>query len=177
MDEQELILRCQQGEAKLMDILVEMHEDSLYRFCYHLSGNADSAAELFQDTWIKAIHNIHKYKSSGCFLGWLFTITANLQRDRFRRLKRWQNILAKNQFQPPPGASIDERMLIHEQRVIVRQALAGMDDSLRIPIILVYFEKHSLDTAAEIIGIPVGTVKSRLHRAKKHLKKKLEVLL
>jgi len=177
MDEQEMILRSQQGETQLLDNIVLLHEESLYRFCYHLSGNADSAAELFQSTWLKALKNIKKYKASGSFLGWLFTIAANHQRDNYRRHYRWQNILAKNQSYFPQPDPVDKELLVHEQRILVGQALEKMDDSLRIPVILFYFEEYSLETIGDILGLPLGTVKSRLHWAKKHLRNQLEGLL
>ena len=177
MDEQSMVLRCQQGETQLLDNIVLLHEESLYRFCYHLSGDADSAAELFQDTWLKALKNIQKYKASGSFLGWLFTIAANHQRDNYRRHYRWKNILAKNQPYFPQPDPVDKGLLIHEQQMLVRQALKNMDDSLRIPVILFYFEEYRLETIAETLGLPLGTVKSRLYRAKKHLRNQLEVLL
>lgn len=173
MDEQEIISRSQQGELELLDSLVRMHEDSLYRFSYHLCGNADSAAELFQDTWLKALKNIGKYNASGTFLGWLFTIAANLRRDNYRRSRRWKIIQARQLHHPLPA----EEMELHELQFIIHEALEPLDESLRIPVTLFYFEDYSLQAIADLLDIPVGTVKSRLHRAKKHLRNQLEVLL
>src|SRR5690554_2399694 len=107
MDEQSIVLRCQQGETRSLDQLVRLHADSLHRFCYHLSGNADSAAELFQDTWVKVIKNINQYEPKGTILGWLFTIAANIHRDKYRRHKRWQILSRKPQL-APPSDSMDE---------------------------------------------------------------------
>jgi len=176
LEEQDIVLRCQEGESELLGDLVRRHEDSLYRFCYHLCGNADSAAELFQDTWVKALKNIDKYRVKGSILGWLFTIAANLRRDQYRRLKRWQGVMIKSGQENIPDPIADQ-LAAREEEMLVREALEPMDDSLRIPIILFYFEDYSLETIAGLMGIPVGTVKSRLHRAKKHLRKQLEVLL
>ena len=69
MEEQSIILRYQQGESELLEDLVRIHAQSLYRFCYHLCGNGDGAGDLFQDTWVKAIPNIQKCQVEERILG------------------------------------------------------------------------------------------------------------
>lgn len=174
MDEKEIILRFQQGDTHGLEELVLSYEGSLFRFCYYLCGNADGAEELFQDTWVRVLKNIHKYKVRGTFLGWLFTIAANLQRDKHRRYKRQQAITESSQH--PPGA-LDDQVVNYEQRVLVRQALNTLDDIHRIPVTQYYFEDKSIENIAQLMGLPMGTVKTRLHRARKQLKKQLEALL
>lgn len=176
MEDQEIVQRCQQGETQLLDDLVLKHENSLYRFCFYLCGNADTATDLFQETWLKALHNLHKYKAKGAFLGWLFTIAANHYRDYYRKRKRRQSILHRHPEIVRPDYIADH--VIHaEEKLLIQQALESLDEPLRIPIILFYFEGYAMDTIADMMQVPVGTVKSRLHRAKKRLKKQLEVLL
>lgn len=173
MDEQELLRRFQQGDTQGLTELVLAHEGSLFRFCYRLCGNADGAEELFQDTWLRALRGIRNYKARGAFLGWLFTIAANLHRSNYRSYKRRQEILKP--LQAEPGA--DTNTVNHEQALLVQQAVAALQTSLRIPVILYYFEDQSIEAIAKVLGIPTGTVKTRLYRARKHLKKRLEVLL
>lgn len=175
MNEQAIVLRCQQGETGLLDDLVQMHEDSLFRFCFYLTRNPDGAAELFQDTWLKAMKSIKKYKARGSFLGWLFSIAANLHRDKYRRRKVWQNIMIRQQIALARNC-LDDPMVKEDLRIIIRQALELMDESLRVPVMLYYFEGYTHDAIADILGVPVGTVKSRLYRARKHLRNRLEVL-
>lgn len=175
MNEQDIILRCQQGDAQGLAELVLAHENSLFRFCFHLCGSADAAEELFQDTWLKALRNIGKYNSQGAFLGWLFTIAANLQRDKYRRNKRRRAF--EQELQQFSSGAMEDRSRDSVQRILVHQAVDSLDTSLRILVTLYYFEDRSVDYLAQLLGLPQGTVKTRLHRARKHLKKKLEVLL
>lgn len=174
MDERALVLSCRERDPGQLESLVEMYENPLYRFCFHLCRDVDGAAELYQDTWVKALSNLHKYKAKGSFLGWLFTIAVNLQRDKYRRRQRRERILAECRMElaVPNNNDADYGL-----KMLIQETLEKMDDSLRIPVTLFYFEDYNLDDIAEVLGIPVGTVKSRLHRAKKHLKKELGVLL
>jgi RNA polymerase sigma-70 factor (ECF subfamily) len=175
MDESQVLKLCRQGELELLEELVRLHADSLYRFCYHLCGNADGAAELFQDTWVRALRNFHRCKAEVTILGWLFSIAANLQRDRFRRKGRWTKILA-TLGNPPPSAGPEDILTAQEQQASVRMAVNELPDAQRIPLILFYYEDLSIDAIARLLDMAPGTIKSRLHRARKHLKSRLEVL-
>ena len=173
VEEQEILRRYLQGDAGGLAELVLAHENSLFRFCFYLCGEADAAEELFQDTWLRALKNIGKYKARGAFLGWLFTIAANLHRDKYRSYKRRQEIMKS--LPVPAGAEAD--WLNCQEAALVRQAVESLDNSLRLPVILYYFEDQSVETIAKVLGLPEGTVKTRLYRARKRLKKELEVLL
>lgn len=175
MNEQDLILRCQQGDAQGLAELVLSHESPLFRFCFHLCGSADAAEELFQDTWLRAIKSIGKYKSDGAFLGWLFTIAANRQRDKYRSYKRQRAFL--EDLQQFSMGAMEDRSADHVQRLLIRQAVNSLNASLRVPVTLYYFEDCTIEAIAQLLRIPEGTVKTRLYRARKHLEKKLEVLL
>lgn len=176
MDETSILQRCQQGEIGLLDDLVRLHADSLYRFCYHLCGNTDNAAELFQDTWVKALRNINYCRTDRTILSWLFTIAVNTHRDKYRRSMLLQRILPR-QAEAPPDENPDDKLVDNERHHLVRQALNGLKDTYRIPMVLFYFDDHSIEEISSLLSIPAGTVKSRLHRAKKHMKSSLEVLL
>ncbi len=177
MDEARIIELCRQGELGLLDELVHLHADSLYRFCYHLSGNADGAAELFQDTWLKAVRNFHKCKAEDTILGWLFTIAANLQRDLYRRRGRWLKALAHHRLDFPSSPSPEDIVTNQEKDSLVRRAVNELKEAQRIPLLLHYFENYSIETIAALLNVPSGTIKSRLHRARRNLKNRLEVLL
>lgn len=176
MDEPQIIKLCRQGELERLDELVRLHADSLYRFCYHLSGNADGAAELFQETWVKVLRNFHRCKAEATILGWLFSIAANLQRDQYRRRSRWTKVLADLGNLPPP-AGPEDFLASQERQTLVRKAVNELQDAQRIPLILFYYEDLSIEAIATLLNISPGTIKSRLHRARKHLKSRLEVLL
>lgn len=177
MDEPTIIKLCREGKLELLDELVHLHADSLYRFCYHLSGNADGAAELFQETWVKVLRNFSRCRAEATILGWLFSIAANLHRDQYRRQGRWLKVLAQQQNSSPPLAGPEEIVATQELRALVQGAINELKDTQRIPLLLYYYQDYSIEEISALLNVSPGTIKSRLHRGKKHLKSRLEVLL
>lgn len=175
LDERTIILRCQDGELELFEHLYDMYRNDLYRFCLFLAKDPDTAADIFQDTWIKAMKNIQRYDSQRDFLKWLFIIAANLQRDRWRRIKRWALLLQGLQDVEVPAP--EEITLGRQDRELLYRCLGNLPKMQRIPLVLHYIEGFKLEEIAELLRIPVGTVKSRLHNGKKKLKDMMEVAI
>ncbi|MGI6366249.1 MAG: RNA polymerase sigma factor [Bacillota bacterium] len=168
-----IVLRCQAGELGLFEELYEMYRTDLYRFCVFLAGDPEAAGDIFQDTWVRAIKNIGRYDPQREFRKWLFAIAVNLQRDRWRRLKRWTPLFqGLHPAQDPGPEEITQTRL---ERDLLYDCLAALPDKQRIPIVLHYIEGFSLEEVAGLLTLPVGTVKSRLHYGKLRLKKMLEV--
>lgn len=185
MDDRTVISRCQAGQLELMDILVDRYKKPLYSFCFKLARNRSQADDLFQDTWIKALKNIHRCAADKRFINWLFTICINLYRDRFRKYSRWLKIVksfpstehmeTEMSKVETNEAGPEEKTFKNQQETTVRNALATVKDIWRIPLILYYFREFSLAEISEMLGIPGGTVKSRLAAGRNHLKKIIEV--
>lgn len=168
-----------------MEILIQRYKDPLYHFCLHLCKGKGAADDLFQDTWIRVMGSIQSLDPGRPFKTWLFTIAANLYKDRWRRHKRWLGLvreyhssdLLEQQLAnleadiPAPG----QNLLDCEQAKELRNCLEKLADPLRIPVILHYFQEISIQEIAEILDIPPGTVKSRLHSARSKLKTIMEV--
>lgn len=185
LEDSKLIRRCQGGQVKMMEVLIQRYKDPLYHFCLHLCKGKAVADDLFQDTWIRVLANIQSLDPERPFKTWLFTIAANLYKDRWRKHRRWLGLvrdyhsgdlleqhLAKVAAEAPaPG----QDLLDWEQAKELRSCLDRLTDTLRIPIILHYFQELSVREAAEILDLPPGTVKSRLHSARGKLKTMLEV--
>ncbi len=173
LDEERIILRCQAGELDLFEYLYDIYHNDLYRFCLFLARDPDAAGDIFQDTWVRAMKNIGRYDPQREFLKWLFAIAVNLQRDRWRRLKRWT--LLFQGLHPVQDLDPQERAQARLDRDLLYKYLAALTDKQRIPIVLHYIEGFSLEEIAEMLTLPVGTVKSRLHYGKLRLKKMMEV--
>lgn len=164
--------------------LIDAHKKQIYRLCYQLTNNKFDADDLFQDTWVRVARNIDCYDENKSFETWIYTITINLYKDRYRKQKRWMNIIKdfftneKKDFEMSK-ASLDE---FHpESRLIDRECakelevfLNGLPDNFRIPVILYYFKEMNYNQISAVLDIPVGTVKSRLSRGIQKLKKALE---
>lgn len=168
-----------------MEIIIQRYKDPLYHLCIHLCKGKSAADDLFQDTWVKVLGNIQHFDSERSFKNWLFTISTNLYRDRWRKYKRWlhrvkdyydTDILAReleNFKESTPGPV--ENLLDREQARQLHNCLGELPDKLRIAVILYYFQELSIQEISEILGIPPGTVKSRLYGARTQLRNLLEV--
>lgn len=121
------------------------------------------------------MNNIQRYDSQRDFLKWLYAIAANLQRDRWRRVKRWALLLQVMQAVEVP---VPEDITLGKQdREFLYRCLGALPEKQRTPLVLHYIEGLKLEEIAEILRIPVGTVKSRLHHGKKRLKEMMEVAI
>jgi RNA polymerase sigma-70 factor (ECF subfamily) len=167
-----------------MDILIDRYKTDLYSLCVKLTRNGSDADDLFQDTWVRVMKRIDGFSPDHNFKTWLFTICLNRYRDLYRWRKRWWRRIR----QPDSGEQIDEeitrleslepgpeQLAISEQsRTMLRKAVDMLDESLRLPIVLHYFQGLSTAEIGEVLGIPRGTVKTRLYAGRDRLRKTLE---
>lgn len=151
--------------------LIDEHYLALYRYAYRLSGNANDAEDLTQDTFGKAIGRLGQLRDVERAKSWLFRILRNAYLHRIRDDRRRKLIpldgldeLVGREDTPPP--EFDPATL--------QDALDELDETFRTPLILFYFEEFSYKDIAEQMDLPIGTVMSRLARAKGYLKTKLE---
>ena len=163
-----------------MHSIFEIHKNIHFRYCCHLTKNRYDAEELFQDAWLKTVKGIRNYNLSKSFKTWLFCITTNLYKDQYRKAKRWFNRFTFSRYtdeEPETQAdlsanySFEDKMEDHELKVKLMECLNLLDDKYRVPIILFYFKEIRYEDMVEILGIPMGTLKTRLHTGKKKLNK------
>lgn len=156
----------------------------LYSFCCGLTRSRQQADDLYQNTFLKMYElgdrlDI-KTNPKSCIMG----IAMNLYRNDKRKLSVRQRITGTGvsidetaDIASDNGQTTEDMMLAKEEQRIVREAVGKLPDKYRIPILLYYMEEFSMPEVASLTKLPVGTVKSRLHRAKKILREKLEDLL
>lgn len=173
------IERYLEGNVDAVDMLIDKYKNSLYRLCYHLTRDKYEADDLFQDTWMKLFSNIHKYKANN-FKGFLFKICINTYKDFYRKKKR----NAKTAYLesaidevPTTGYSVEKHIEEKETKVKLMDCVNKLKDNYRIPIILHYFHDCKYEKIADIMKIPIGTVKSRISTAKDNIRKSMEVEL
>jgi len=179
-----IIQRCQNGELNQLEVLVEAYGGRLYGLCCKLTETGVDADDLYQDTWVRIMDNIQCFDIRQRFLPWLFTICLNRYRDKYRRRERWRKRLTSVSGIPGevgplqraadsrPGA--DEQLVATEELKWLRHAVNRLDDTIRIPLLLHYYRDFGLAEIATMIGVPEGTIKSRLARARKLLKELME---
>jgi len=142
--------------------------DPLYRFALSLCRNEDNALDLTQNAFFKLVKNAENLRDPAKAKSWLFSTLHREFIDQYRRNRRFhsQSVESVSEAKAPTGQStenrIDAEWLMH--------ALAELDEKFRAPLSLFYFEYFSYKEISEILDIPIGTVMSRLRRAKDHLR-------
>lgn len=150
--------------------LIDLHYQPLYRYAYRLSGSAADAEDMTQETFGKAIQRLAQLREAGRVKPWLFRILRNeyLRRVRDDRRHRLTPIEQLGEIPEPPANPPQE-----VDPATLQAVLNELDETFRTPLILYYFEDFSYRDIAEQMELPIGTVMSRLARAKAHLRAKL----
>ncbi len=149
--------------------LVEAHYAILYRYAYRLSGGAADAEDLTQQAFLTAQEKLDQLRADENAKSWLFAIVRNTFL-KSRRGRRGSNPVPLEDVAEPVQASDDPPDLTGEE---IAQLLAELPDDFRLPLVLFYFEDLSYRDIAAALELPIGTVMSRLSRAKTHLRQRL----
>jgi RNA polymerase sigma-70 factor, ECF subfamily len=172
MEERELIRRAKKGDHAAFAFLFKQHYPFLVKYLIKVTMNKDQAEELAQDTMARIVEKIHLYDDKSKFSSWLITIATNryidIQRKKGRE-KNWQKEQAN--FRSLKW-SMESR---NEEWNDVLAALSTLEDGVRLPIILKHYYGYSYEEISNMIGLPLGTVKSRTHHGILRLRKELKL--
>ena len=155
-----------------MDQYIRKYGKRLYGLCMTLCADKHEADDLYQDTWVKVIRSFDSFDTTKDFEPWLTRLCVNTYRDKLRRLSRSPFLnFASNETQEAVFATAPapERKDYSDLYAAIDQ----LPEKLRLAIILFYFEDMDISKTAQTLGIPPGTVKSRLNKARKLLKEVL----
>lgn len=181
-----LIRRLQGGEDEALNALMERYEKPLFRFVYRFTGNESDAADLVQATFVKVYLKRARFKPTATFRTWLYTIAKNLCRDwaRARQRKplvpvgeifdREMHSAAAAGMSRTEIADPGEETARREETGELRAAIDGLPEELRSALILFCLEEHSQEEAATLLGCTAKAVETRVYRAKKILRQRLE---
>ncbi|HOQ04494.1 MAG TPA: sigma-70 family RNA polymerase sigma factor [Anaerohalosphaeraceae bacterium] len=192
LEEEVLIKRSQRGDLEAAGLLIVRYQDRLYNTILKICSNPEDAAELTQETFVKVLEKITDFRGKSSFYTWLFRIGVNLtlnfckRRGRLvmqsidgsgrdeseRATARLSGYLLCREKADPVGLAQDK-----EAREIVLRALGRLDEEQRIVLVLRDIEGLSYQEIAEILDIELGTVKSRISRARAGLRDMLEAVL
>jgi RNA polymerase sigma-70 factor (ECF subfamily) len=164
------------GKQGAFDALVRRHADELFAFLQRFVGNSAAADDLVQEAFLQVHLSADAFDPQRAFRPWLYTIAANKARDYLRgRGRRMEQSLdsrgpddegrGPDELVQAAGESSFELSSTEEVRTAVRSVIARMPEHLQLILMLGYFQRMPYSDIAEILGIPVGTVKSRLHAA------------
>jgi RNA polymerase sigma-70 factor (ECF subfamily) len=184
-DDQLLIQRCLAGQSEAFGDLVLRYQDRLYNSVYMMVNSAEDARDLTQEAFVHAFRRLDSFRGDSAFYTWLFRIAVNATISFRRKAVRRKTISVESVREASGNEPIDDddgtrpsaRMEVHEQQRVVRAALAELSEEFRTAIVLTEIEGLSYEDAAETVGCPIGTIRSRIHRARNELRDKLRIAL
>lgn len=182
--EARLVRLAREGEREAFAELVGLYQDKLYHLAYRMLYQAQEAEDIVQETFLRVYANLHRYDETQKFSTWIFRIATNLCIDRIRKRKAnfsldaelsdgegsdWYSMLPGDE--PTP----ESRLMLTETQEQIRSAIDGLPEKYRAIVILRYLHDLSLQEIGEIMGMPVTTIKTRVHRGREALRNKLEL--
>ena len=177
--DEELVEACRAGEASAFDLLVARWEDRIRGASYRILGSEDEARDVAQEAFLKAYRGLAGFKQEARFSSWLYQIATNLCRDRLRRRRsRPQVSLEAMEETGPvivetrPGAH--ERLVERDLAQAVRRAIESLPLEQREIVILKEYQELTFLEIAQVLELPVSTVKTRLYRGLDQLRLQLE---
>lgn len=171
------------GDRRAFAELVELYKDKMYHLAYRMLGQAQEAEDVVQETFLRVFTNLDRYDDTQKFSTWIYRIATNLCIDRLRKRKAsysldaempegegadWYSLLPSN------DASPESELLLSETQEHIRKAVDSLPEKYKSVVILRYLQDLSLQEIGDVLGMPVTTVKTRVHRGREFLRKKLE---
>jgi RNA polymerase sigma-70 factor (ECF subfamily) len=182
-EDAELIQRCQRGDREAMNQLIQVHQKHVFNLAFRLSNNYDDAQDIAQEAFIRVFNSIHNFRGDANFTTWMHRIVTNVFLDERKKqrvrehgsldeyLELEDSSVARQIEDPSPGPedAVEQR----ERHEVVAQAVLQLPENQRVMIALYHFQGRSYEEIAATMQLPIGTVKSRLNRARLALKEKL----
>lgn len=184
IEEIRLIERCQKGDRTSLDELVQRYQGRAYQFAYRISGDMETASDLVAEGFVRAYLNIKNFRKDSRFSTWLYRIITNCfldlqkrerirQHDSIEALVQTEEGAVSKQFtsdEKAPSTMLEENV----RNEALSKAIAKLPEYHKVMIVMYHFENLSYEEIAEAMDMPVGTVKSRLNRARLTLRGLLE---
>lgn len=184
-DDQQLIQRCLEGDTDAFGSLVLRYQDRLYHSLIMMVQSPEDARDLAQEAFVHAFRRLDSFRGDSQFYTWLFRIAVNATISFRRKAARRKTTSVESARESAGLEPTDDRgdarpsgrMEVAEEQEMVRRALAELSEEFRQAIVLTEIEGMSYEDAAEVVGCPIGTIRSRIHRARNELREKLRILL
>jgi len=180
----DLIKQCLDGDSEAFGVLVTRYQDRLFNMLAKVTGSADEAAEIAQQAFVLAFRNLGSFRGRAAFYTWLYRIALNAMISEKRRNRRQTASIEAVREQAgvePVDDDAQNRpshaMELAEQNRQVQAALAELSEEFRVALVLKEIDGLKYEEIAEIVDCPIGTVRSRIHRARNEMREKLDRLL
>ena len=175
-----LVNRCRQGDGLAWEALVRRFQSRVYAVSYHYMRDADEARDVAQDIFVRVYERLDGYDGASAFIAWLLRVSRNVCIDRLRRRSARppaSDVLLDDGVELAAGGpSPEEEAGSSARKVLLYRALNGMSDKNREIILLKEIHGLKIEKISEMLGLPVGTVKSRSSRARIELATRVRAL-
>jgi RNA polymerase sigma-70 factor (ECF subfamily) len=182
-DEKSLIDACRAGNTEAFGVLVGRYQDRLYPTVFRLTGCADEAQDILQDTFLRAFEKLDRFQGESSFYTWVYRIAVNLALSGRRKRRPLLRLFAANDgterepiFDPSehdPSIPLERA----ERDRMIQEALNALAPDHRAVVVMKEYDGLHYDEIGAVLGVPVGTVRSRLHRARCDLRDRLRGLV
>lgn len=180
MELETLLARCRQGDDLAWEALVRQYQGRIYAVAYHFMRNREEARDAAQEVFIKIYRGLHTMREGDRFVPWMLRLARNCCVDRLRRLKVRTPPSEVPVDDAPQIAAVqpspEDSSLEDARHGMLYRAIAKLGEKNREMILLREIQELKLEEIAEMLGLPIGTVKSRSHRARLELAKVVRVL-
>lgn len=180
-DDQQLIRLTLDGQPEAFGHLIRRYQDRLFNGMVHILRSDSEAEDVVQDAFVLAFTKLESFKGNSAFFTWLYRIGYNVAITRIRRRRSTVSIEGKDETGrldfPDNGPSPADRLEQHEQAAQLMRAMDRLSEEHRSILVLREMEELDYDAIAEILDLPIGTVRSRLHRARTQLREQLEMIM
>ena len=180
-DDANLIDETLAGHTAAFGELVQKYQDRLYNTVVHVAGNAEDARDIVQDAFVQAFIKLDTFQRNSAFYTWLYRIAFNMAASHRRRQRPTLSLeLARETSGIEPMDTLrppNEQLEQNERCRQVRRAIGQLNDEHRVVVVLREIDGCCYETIADILELPIGTVRSRLHRARLQLREKLKEVL
>jgi len=176
LSDESLMERVQKGETQLLELLIKRYEKPLFAYAFRVMQQRPAAEDAFQETFLRIFRKRDSYRAGAAFRPWLYTICLNTCRDALRARGRRpeseldKTVLVVADAQPGPE-TLSAQTILGER---IKAAMEALPDKQREVFLLSYYQQLQYPEVAEILEIPVGTVKSRMFHASRFLAEKLK---
>ena len=176
-NERLLISRAQKGDASAFEVLVNMHAQFVYNLALRVVKDPHEAEDLAQEAFLRAWQGLPRFRAQARFSTWLYRIVTNLCYNRLPRLRG--ELMAidpaeRSLYLPDERQEVEASLLSNELNTYLHQAIDELPSSYRLLITLRHLQGMSYNEIAETTGMPLGTVKTGIFRARKLLKNAIE---
>jgi RNA polymerase sigma-70 factor (ECF subfamily) len=169
VDDQTLVAETLAGRGEAFGTLVERYDRAVYHLAYRTLHDSEEARDVAQEAFFKAFRSLKTFRPGAKFSTWIFSITYHACCDRLGRRKRYSSEELPDRADP--GAGPEQAAIAGDEALRLRAAIARLPEKYRSVITLYHLQSRQYDEIAQVLEIPIGTVKTHLFRAKEQLRR------